>query len=371
MAELLASRLLALYLRLYSSIYPDKLTHVAPYGTCKKGSDALSWLGASRSCLEHDGIERCWYMYSPPSALESSESDGPVPLHIHLHGAGGCASLPSAGWGTQARKNGFVVVWPQGTSSSLSFIPDLPFGLSDFLSDLIFGELATWNDGSGLFGAEEAGVDDIGFLQKMIPDVLASNPLLLDPSRVYLSGHSNGAVMTQRFVLQTNGLIAGAVAMSGAAMPSDSEWSPGGEPIIEYEATPMMLISGTLDGVVPFSERRGPLAGAIASLEGWAFINGCPDPVNVVVSGQDYTEYTQYTYTGCDNAVEVALIKLKAGHHTFTKGVEPFQISLYNVIADCPFRGPPFFYEPDCQLEKLDTTQLAWDFVKRFQLLGK
>merc|ERR1712232_943501 len=116
---------------------------------------------------------------------------------------------------------------------------------------------------------------------------------------------------------------------------------------------------GTLDEQVPFYERRGPLAGAIPSLEGWASINGCLDTVNVTIREEESnSNYTEYLHTGCNNLAEVALIKVDAGHHTFTKGVEPFQISDYDFIADCPFRGPPFFNEVDCQLEKLDTTQL-------------
>lgn len=355
----LLTRSIAFVLRLNALFGDEPLRNVAPYGTCDIAQDALSsWLetgSVPQNCLSHQNRTRCWYTYTPNSVVDSTSE---VPLVVHLHGAGGCASLPAMGWGNIAEDSGVVMIWPAGTPTLQPGIPDA-----------VNFELSTWNDGSGLFGAEAIGIDDIGFLEKMLDIVLSNddkNYPNIDSNRVYISGHSNGAVMAQRFALQTNGIVAGVVAVAGAALPEDPEWSPGGNVTEFYQPTPILLISGQVDNVVPFNERRGPLAGAIPSLNGWADINGCP---SVDATVEEYDDYIQHIFTGCGNGTEVALLEVKeAGHHPFSKGEGEFQISPFNIIADCPFRGIPFFYEPDCQLIDLDTTRLAWEFISAFQL---
>jgi len=332
--------------------FPDPLTNRAPYGTCSEGPNALAWLkeegSAEQTCIDWAGLQRCWYTFVPNSVLLQQESKS-VPVVIHLHGAGGCASLPSVGWGTLAEDNGFVVVWPQGTKHTLPFLPAiLANNLPVFALDLLGFNLNCWNDGSGLFGAEGAGIDDMGFLKAMVTQISAkpkvggsssdskddeveTSSVSIDTSRIYMSGHSNGAVMAQRFDLQTNGLLAGVVSISGAALPNDPEWTPGGTSIGEYQSTPIILIAGTSDGVVPFYERAGPLAGAFPSFDGWATINGC-DGTSRKEDG--YGAFTQYNYASCRRSTQVTLLEVfDAGHHPFPKGTEPFQVSSKDTIA--------------------------------------
>ena len=205
--------------------------------------------------------------------------------------------------------------------------------------------------------------------------------------------------MAQRFALQTSGLLAGVVAMSGAGLPNDAEWTPGGTAIDQYSPTPIILIAGTIDGVVPFDERAGPLAGALPSFDGWGTINGCSAASR---TEDDIGAYTQYNYGECSGSTQVTLLQVfDAGHHPFPKGEDPFKVSPVNTIAskclrgedypifkhfkftcifltscclplavipDCPFRGIPMFYEPDCQLKDLDTPRIAWEFIQQFQL---
>lgn len=251
------------------------------------------------------------------------------------------------GWmGQYGRKRWLMVVWPQGTKHDLVFLPDFFKNcVPNFLLDLVGLRLNCWNDGSQLFGAEPAGIDDMGFLQAMIAEITttwastsatsssrsAEVGFALDTNRIYMSGHSNGATMAQRFALQTNGLLAGVIAISGAGMPGDPLWSPGGDVGSDYSATSIIFVSGTIDGVVPFFERLGPLAGAMPSLGGWAAVNGC------TASGpaeENFDGYSRYAYDECSGTAQVILLKiLEAGHHPFTKGEDPLQISPVDVIA--------------------------------------
>jgi len=196
-------------------------------------------------------------------------------------------------------------------------------------------------------------------------ELLVQDPQV-DSKRLYFSGHSNGAVMSQRFALQTDTVVAGVVAVSGAAMPNDDQWQ-GSVSILDYNPTPIVFVAGTIDNVVPFASRRRALPGAIPALNGWAALNGCDG--NAVLT--DLGDYSCHIFTSCNNSSEVILFEVEgAGHHPFTRGEEPFLLSPKDVIADCPFRGFPFFYEQDCMLQDSDTISLAWDFVSRFQLPG-
>jgi len=361
------SRCVALALRLYSVVIRQPLMNVSPYGRnkgCDEANDALSkWIKngtAEQTCMMHDNIKRCWFTFIPDSA---KNKDGRVPVVVHLHGAGGCASLPAMTWGNIAEENGFVVVWPQGTKWQIPFVPD-------WFPDMVL-RLNCWNDGSQLFGAEKAGIDDMGFLKKMVQTVLTDEKL--DSNRLYMSGHSNGAVMAQRFAVQTSNVVAGILAVGGNVFPNDNCdsdedkdcWKEG-QTIEDYRPTPIMIVSGKNDHVNPYGERRRPLSGAIPAVEGWANTNGCAeDAVEIKEKG-----YTRFVHSGCTNGATVTLLGVEdAGHHTFTKGRGQFQISPYNVIARCEFRYlPPPPYEPDCQLIDLDTTALAWDYLTQFQL---
>jgi polyhydroxybutyrate depolymerase len=98
----------------------------------------------------HGGLERCWEIFRPPSKLSS-----PVRVVIDLHGySGNIVSYPLySGWGRIAERDGFIVVWPQG-STELE-------GHSD--------KQPSWNAGMccGSSDDKHAKIDDVGFLRKL------------------------------------------------------------------------------------------------------------------------------------------------------------------------------------------------------------
>jgi len=58
-------------------------------------------------------------------------------------------------------------------------------------------------------------VDDVGFLQAVLSDIRARTAI--DPGRVYMTGHSNGAMMTYRFAVEAADSATAIVAVGGAA----------------------------------------------------------------------------------------------------------------------------------------------------------
>ena len=61
---------------------------------------AVANVDAAQSCIEHDGMTRCWYTYIPESVKEAAGDDESVALVMDLHGYNLCAaeSAQYSGW---------------------------------------------------------------------------------------------------------------------------------------------------------------------------------------------------------------------------------------------------------------------------------
>ncbi len=243
-------------------------------------------------CIEFDGYFRCWDILIPPKAKEK------VPLVIDLHGLdenpSGQRSI--SGFEALAEQEGFIVVWPYGLCKS-------------------------WNSGALCCPpASEDGIDDVGFIRKMV-DKLKEN-YLIDPTRVYVTGLSNGCSMTQRLANEASDLIAAAACMSlQLLVPEASDYTP----------VSVMTIMGTNDGMYHESETPG----ALKNFDRWKAMNNCKGEYKPTWSEG---KSVAWTYTDCANNTEVALVTIDKGGHILYPGEDT----------------------------EINTTQLAWDFMKRF-----
>jgi len=96
-----------------------------------------------------------------------------------------------------AEKDGFLVVYLNGTPVTRNMGADL----------------LGWNAGGGCCGQSAANnIDDVGYISRAV-DFLAAR-YGVDRGRVFAFGHSNGAMMAQRLVCETD-VFAAAVAVSG------------------------------------------------------------------------------------------------------------------------------------------------------------
>ena len=82
------------------------------------------------------------YVLHVPASYTGQE---PVPLVLMFHGAAGTAqaAIKTTGWVEKAEREGFLVVFPEGTRPD----PDKP---------PLLGNPQTWNDGSGQSPASRA-----------------------------------------------------------------------------------------------------------------------------------------------------------------------------------------------------------------------
>lgn len=243
----------------------------------------------SDQTLSHDGLERTFRVHVP----EVGSSTARLPVLIVLHGGTGNGKQieRSSGFSDLADQFGFVAVYPDGTG----------------LVDMRY----TWNADNCCGYAHRANVDDVGFISALIDKLIADYDV--DPARVYITGFSNGAMMTFRLACELSGKIAAAAPYAGA-LNTDS--------CAAIQPVPMLIINGDADVNVPVaggtSDERGsasqrdrvdrPTAYAVQT---WVQIDGCSGaPVSADAGGALVT-----TYGECADGAEVEQVLIHGWDH--------------------------------------------------------
>ena len=137
--------------------------------------------GDYRFSFDHDGITREYLVHVP-----SSYRGAPTPMLVALHGGGGDADF-------QADDSKYKLI---SKSEAAGFIAVFPNGYSRFPS----GALATWNAGACCGAAQKNNIDDVGFIREVIARV--ERQARIDPTRVFATGMSNGAMMSWRLACE-------------------------------------------------------------------------------------------------------------------------------------------------------------------------
>jgi len=213
-----------------------------------------------RHIMEHGGLVREYFVFLPSSY--DGEKDHPVA--IFMHGYGGTATGTEAeltqGLNQYAEEYGYVMVYPQGTWFMSSADGGEPW------------EVTSWNHISDGFDTGPDGPicapdrpqaacppecgncgqcgwtscnDDVGFLKTLVGVVSAT--FSVDADRFYVSGFSNGAMMTHRVACEASELFAGA-AMIGGRIERGFECTP-------TRRVPLLQINGGADEIVPHDGR--------------------------------------------------------------------------------------------------------------------
>ncbi len=246
-----------------------------------------------------------------------------MPLVIVLHGGGGNAAYAErmTGFTEKARKEGFIVVYPEGTG-------------------LLQSMLLTWNAGHCCGYAMNQKVDDVGFIRALIDELVRAYPV--DPSRIYATGMSNGGMMTHRLGIELSDRFA-AIAPVVATVFGDEK-----KPAQPVSA---LMINGMLDRNVPHS--GGPPGGrgnrawdgsparpALEQAEFWASANGC----NERQLEEDNDRRTFWRYA-CPAGLAVKWVLVKDNGHAWPGGQ----------------RGSSRGDEPS---SSLNATEVIWEFFK-------
>jgi polyhydroxybutyrate depolymerase len=226
-----------------------------------------------------DGRPRTWELHVPDDL-----GDDPVPLVVALHGAGasGAALRATSGYDDLADDEGVVVVYPDA-----------------------IGVVPTWNAGECCPPASIVGTDDVAFVEALVDRLVGE--LAIDPDRVHVTGHSNGAMLTHRLACESD-RFAGAVAVAGSLEAACAEAPP----------VSVLQIHGTADPVVPFDDTTDGVFGleftpAPESFERWSSLQGCDPDAVVEVDGR----VTTSTSTGCRGDVVVQLRAIEGWDHAW------------------------------------------------------
>lgn len=166
------------------------------------------------------------------------------PVVFALHGGSASSGLAmhlKVDYTPVADREGFVVVYPSGTEG--------------------------WNN--GVKHKYTGGVntsDDLGFFRTMFDTLIAEK--IADPKRIYITGGSNGGVMTYRLLSEMVDRIAGAGVVVATLPEIVKTWPKPSRPV------PILIMLGTKDPMMPWDGTRGQQS-AQATIDYWKKINGC------------------------------------------------------------------------------------------------
>ncbi|MGQ0430655.1 MAG: alpha/beta hydrolase family esterase [Gammaproteobacteria bacterium] len=249
--------------------------------------------------LAHGGRTRS-YLVHVPRSLDAAR---PAPVMLALHGGGGQGAQfkRENGLDAVADRHGFIAAYPDG-------------------SGRFAGRFLTWNAGDHCCGwALEHQVDDTGFLAAVLADLSRRTPV--DARRVYVTGHSNGAMMAYRFAAERADLVTAIVPVGGAM--DLAEFRPS-RPVavlhIHSVDDPRALYAGGLGPPFPGTETRIHHEPAVPGIERWARFNGCrlpPVPGDTRRgNGRDRGQSAaRLVYDGCGRGATVEHLKLTGVGH--------------------------------------------------------
>jgi polyhydroxybutyrate depolymerase len=207
------------------------------------------------------------YQLHVPAGLTGTQ----VPLVVSLHGFSndGTMHAQQSGWEPYADGHNFIVAFPDGAWRSWNF--------------------SQW------------GTGDITWLRQVVADI--ANTWCVDPDRVHVSGHSNGAFMAQRVACDAADLFASAAEYAGG--PPDAFMYP----CAPSRGIGVALFHGEADFVVPH-------AWGVQARDGWVSRLTC----NATPASEATGDGTLLRYAGCRDGVQVVWRSYPGQSHLWPTG---------------------------------------------------
>lgn len=245
----------------------------------------------SRYDLVFQGHQRHYLISSPKNKHKK-------PLMFMLHGGGGTAQRSArlkSGFNSLVDKHNFLVVYPQGLNKQ-------------------------WRDGRNLVKAKPfkkiiQGVDDLSFFKQIAKTLKKSHNA--DLSNVFMTGMSNGAMMSYRVACQGKGFIKAFAPVTGVITHNVYNGCHFTKP------TSALIINGTKDSLIPyegghvkfFFKKLGKIRSVDESFKKVSELNHCKGYSEDTLA--DTTKVTTFKASNCRETSEVLLYKVIDGGHTW------------------------------------------------------
>ena len=272
-----------------------------------------------------DGNPRNFIVYLPVGYNNA----GKMPMIFVIHGGSGTPEgmINIANFKPIADRDKVVLVYPEGIQKN-------------------------WNDGRPTV-PNQLGINDVNFFNQLCDYMIAN--YLVDGTKVYATGISNGGFMSSRLGCELSNRIA-AIAVDAATMEATTiapNCNPG-------KQVPSMYIHGTTDPLVPFTGGQmtsgGTAGGTILShfqaIDKWIAINGCnavPSITDIPDIANDGTTIKQRVYGGGKNGSEVVSYVVLNGGHTWPQGYQYLSEAIIGKTS-----------------QDMNACEVIWTFFKRF-----
>jgi polyhydroxybutyrate depolymerase len=268
--------------------------------------------------IDVDGVSRT-YLLQVPVTLPANAA---APLLLVFHGGGSHAVAMQrfTRFDALADRQGFIVAYPEGVRSH-------------------------WNDTRGLSPA-----DDVAFVRGLIAQVRRLHPI--DERRIYATGVSNGGFFSVRLACDLTRDLA-AVAAVAATMPETLV--PACRPAAPIS---IMFMQGTQDPLVKIdggvvARRNGRSVSLKDAVDFWRRVNhaaGQPSSIELPDRQADGTHVRQDVYRSGVDDVEVVVVTIEGGGHTWPGAVQYLPVSMVGRTS-----------------ANLDATEAICAFFKRHQ----
>jgi len=259
-----------------------------------------------RASLVHDNMDRTFNIHIP-----LNEKTGQLPLVIALHGKGvngeSMILVTRKGFDKLADNDGFFAVYPDGIELN-------------------------WNDGrmdeESNDRAHRENIDDVGFISALIDFMIEEYNI--DPKRVYVTGISNGAIMSYRLACELSHKITAIAPVDGnIPVMLLKECSP-------THAVSLLAINNVNDPMVPFEGgeifghfhrvKLGKVLSVDESIGFWVNRNNCSTTPVVALEPdrdpKDGTRVMRKEYLNGNDGTEVILYSVDGGGHTWPGGFQ-------------------------------------------------
>ena len=264
-----------------------------PSNGCRGGAAGLA-AGEEKTTITSGGVER-WYLRHVPAAHDGTT---PLPVVVDLHGysEGAQVHVRMSELGAFGDQHGFVTITPQG-----------------------LGPVPRWETA--------VGSQDVKFIGDLLDQV--EQTVCVDTARVFVTGLSNGAMMTSVVACALADRVAAVAPVAGITNVA------GCKPA---RAVPIVAFHGTADPFVAYDGGLGPAAAKLPAPDGsgktlgdlgarnrpkglsvpdvlhaWARRNKCTGQVSEKQVASDVTELSY----ACPRGAEVELYRVTGGGHSW------------------------------------------------------